>query len=493
MTLPKHVGSIALAASLGAAVTGGFAGCSSSSSKALPGGDGGTDASTQHDASPADGSPGKDAVADAPGEGAVSEGGGGEGGTFDAGALSSRAQAGLGASPFPVSLSGMTQAQAEQVGVGSYIVNVVSSCPDCHNTPGPPGTGYLAGGTPFGPVQSRNLTSDPNHGLRMTQAQFLETLQTGKDQKLSPSDGGAAVSLIVMPWMDYRWMSVTDLESVYAYLQLVPPSTNDVPFTIAGGPPIPMPTTFTDGATTPAPTLPPEASDAPLFSARGRAIQVPVEPAGVAGLSTADQASYGRGAYLVGIAPCGDCHTNPERTSQTSTALNAAAWLTGGRVFAAGAADSVLGVERSMSADLLGKNSGFIFSANVTETVFTDTLHNHVHADAPGTPPLAWPMPTGFEKMVPDDYHALWVYLSNQTPVVGQADKATQDAALYCSATKTCATGSTCNTATSECVPTTACAKDSDCDACQTCSKGACTPPAPAADGGTNACIADGI
>lgn len=451
-------------------------GCSSSSNGSSPG-----DAGPAADSSSSSGGANDSGSSEA----STAEGG-------DAGGLSAQAQAGLAASPFPVSITGMTMAQAEQVGMGSYIVNVVSNCGDCHNKPGPPGTGFLAGGLQIGPVQARNLTSDPNHGLRMTQAQFLETLQTGKDQKLS-ADASTPVSLIVMPWEDFRWMSVTDLTAVYTYLQLVPPDTNDVPFGAAGPPPIPMPTTFTDGAATPGPTLPPESGDAPLFSQRGRAIQALTEPAGVANLSAADQNAYGRGAYLVGSAPCGSCHTNPERPSYSSTKLNVAQWLTGGQVFSPGSpTDSFVGVERSMSANLLGKTNGFIFSSKVNETVFTTTLQKHVHGDDPGMPPLAWPMPTGFEKLVPDDIHALWVYLSNQTPFTGAADKPTQDAALYCSGTMACATGSTCDTASSQCVPTAACTTDADCFACQTCNAGTCAAPV-SGDAGPNACIANGI
>jgi mono/diheme cytochrome c family protein len=415
----------------------------------------------------------------------------------DGGGLSAQAQAGLTASPFTVSTTGLTTAQVEQIGMGSYFVNVVSSCPDCHNSP----TGsYLAGGTNFGPVYSRNLTSDPGHGLRMTQAQFLETLQTGMDQRLSPTDGGAAESLIVMPWEDFRWMSVTDLTAIYQYLLLVPADATSDILTIAGGPTIPVQTTFTDGAQTTPPTLPPETNDAPLFVARGLAVQPLVQPAGVSSLSAADQASYGRGAYLATAgAICGECHTNPERALVTSTQYNTAEWLTGGRVFqAAPGTPPLLGVQQSMSGNLLGADNGFIFSGDVDESVFTTTIANHVHGDETGTPPLAWPMPVGLKNLVSSDIHALWVYLSNQTPIAGSADKATQAAALYCattdaSATGVCPTGSACNLTANECVPTGTCTADVDCLACQTCTSGACALPQATADGGENACLANGI
>jgi mono/diheme cytochrome c family protein len=459
---------------------------------ASDGGDGGLEASTSEtDAASTDAASTDASSTDAASTDASSTDGG------DAGALSAQAQAGLAASPFTVSTAGLTTAQAEQVGRGSYLVNVVSSCPDCHNSPA---GGYLAGGTNFGPVYSRNLTSDATNGLRMTQAQFLETLQTGKDQQLSPTDGGPAVSLIVMPWEDFRWMSVSDLTAIYQYLLLVPANGNPDSLTIAGGPTIPVQTTFTDGAQTTAPTLPSEANDAPLFVARGLAVQPLVQPAGVSSLSAADQASYGRGAYLATAAAiCGECHTNPERALVTSTKYNTADWLTGGRVFqAAPGAPPFLGVQQSMSADLLGATNGFVFASDVDETVFTTTIANHVHGDETGTPPLAWPMPVGLKNLVPADIHALWVYLSNQTPITGSADKATQGAALYCaptdaSASGVCPTGSTCNLTANECVPTGTCTADADCLACQTCTSGACALPEATADGGENACLANGI
>jgi hypothetical protein len=506
MSIRHHSRLISHLAFAGFVAMGTFAGCSSDNNPSSST-DGGADSSTG-----ADSSAGTDSGAEASAEGGHSEAGQGGDAASDApsdaasdgGGLSQRAQAGLAASPFPVATTGRTTAQLEQIGIGSYTVNVVSSCPDCHNNPAAaPGGGFLAGGNQFGPVKARNLTSDPSHGLRMTEAQFLEVLQTGKDQKLSP-DGGAPVSLIVMPWEDFRWMSATDMKAIYAYLQTVPADTNDVTPTVSGGPPIPVQTTFTDGAATTPPTLPAEATDAPLFVARGRAVQALAEPAGVATLSAADQAAYGRGAYLVAQAICGECHTNPERLSRTSTALNTAQWLTGGRVFPTPAPLApVLHTTRSMSANLLGKNSGFIFNSQVNEGVFTTTISQHVHGDMPGTPQLAFPMPTGFKKLVAEDIHALWTYLSNQIPVTGANDKSTQDAAVYCAATDAsasgvCPTGSTCDLTTNTCVPGS-CSSAADCSVCQTCTagvadaSGTCAEPAATADGGANVCVANGI
>jgi hypothetical protein len=122
------------------------------------------------------------------------------------------------------------------VGLGSYLVNAAGGCNDCHTSPsylqgGNPFMGetklvntehFLAGGTPFGPVVSRNLTIDRTSGLPagLTLAQFLETMRTGKDQKnLHPQ---LSPRLQVMPWPVYQDMIDRDLRAIYEYLGAIP-------------------------------------------------------------------------------------------------------------------------------------------------------------------------------------------------------------------------------------------------------------------------------
>jgi hypothetical protein len=76
----------------------------------------------------------------------------------------------------PVRLN-LARKDPELVGLGSYLVNAVGGCNDCHTSPnfapgGDPFQGqkkqinsanYLAGGIAFGPFVSRNLT--PENGL----------------------------------------------------------------------------------------------------------------------------------------------------------------------------------------------------------------------------------------------------------------------------------------------------------------------------------------
>src|SRR5215475_5139730 len=86
----------------------------------------------------------------------------------------SRIQIGLSIAPVPLNLGHQNRAQ---VGLGSYLVNAVGGCNDCHTNPpytkdpsialGAPkqinNACYLNGGVPFGPFVSRNIT--PENGL----------------------------------------------------------------------------------------------------------------------------------------------------------------------------------------------------------------------------------------------------------------------------------------------------------------------------------------
>jgi len=139
---------------------------------------------------------------------------------------------GLQIAPVPLNLGDRS---VILVGLGSYLVNAVGGCNDCHSdSPYLPGgdpflgqperintARYLAGGQAFGPFISRNLT--PNaQGLPagLTLQQFLTEIRTGADLKnvhpaLSPL-------LQVMPWPVFSKMSEQDLSAIYAYLQSIP-------------------------------------------------------------------------------------------------------------------------------------------------------------------------------------------------------------------------------------------------------------------------------
>jgi hypothetical protein len=146
----------------------------------------------------------------------------------------SRIQQGFAIAPVPLNLQGKNRAL---VGLGSYLVNAVGGCNDCHTNPpylqghnpfeGQPkqvnAAHYLAGGMAFGPFISRNLT--PENGLPEghTFDEFLQIMRQGTDfdhahPQISPL-------LQVMPWPVYQSMTDRDLRAIYEYLSTIPPAT----------------------------------------------------------------------------------------------------------------------------------------------------------------------------------------------------------------------------------------------------------------------------
>jgi hypothetical protein len=121
------------------------------------------------------------------------------------------------------------------VGLGSYLVNQVASCNDCHTTPSfAPGHDpflgqpkqinaavYLAGGhsypaddgeTVFPPNITPDSTGKPG-GL--TYRQFLLAMRFGQDP-------AANRLLQVMPWPSYQDLTHRDLRAIYEYLSSIP-------------------------------------------------------------------------------------------------------------------------------------------------------------------------------------------------------------------------------------------------------------------------------
>lgn len=135
--------------------------------------------------------------------------------------------------PVPLNLAGKNRAL---VGLGSYIVNAQGGCNDCHTWPnyapgGDPYFGqplainvnnYLAGGRPFGPFTSRNLTPDPASPMTKEERyqEFVSIMRTGIDpDALHPQFGPF---LQVMPWPVYQNMTDRDLRAIFEYLSSIP-------------------------------------------------------------------------------------------------------------------------------------------------------------------------------------------------------------------------------------------------------------------------------
>ncbi|MDP2903034.1 MAG: cupredoxin family copper-binding protein [Methylovulum sp.] len=137
--------------------------------------------------------------------------------------------------PIKLNLAGKN---ADQVYLGSYIVNAQGGCADCHTCPSyaaghDPYKGeskqfnaisYLAGGKAFGPFVSANLTPDSTgKPAGVTLAEFKELMRTGNDPDVPGN------TLQVMPWPVYGMMGDRDLEAIYAYLGSIPQATQPLP------------------------------------------------------------------------------------------------------------------------------------------------------------------------------------------------------------------------------------------------------------------------
>jgi hypothetical protein len=140
----------------------------------------------------------------------------------------SRVAVGFRIAPVPLDLRGKNRAL---VGLGSYLVNAVGGCNDCHTHPsyapgGDPYQGeptrinsdqYLTGGREFGPVTSKNITPD-TRGLPagLSFEEFRRALRTGRD----PDEPDRILQ--VMPWPLYQHLIGLDLRAIYEYLRAIP-------------------------------------------------------------------------------------------------------------------------------------------------------------------------------------------------------------------------------------------------------------------------------
>jgi cytochrome c553 len=179
----------------------------------------------------------------------------------DEGSNEARIRRGFEIAPVPLDLRGKDR---QLVGLGSYLVNAVASCNDCHSAD--PSTEFAAGGNPyfkgnppkvvnqatylgggrnFGAlipgtpsIVSRNLTPDrsgkPAGGLSF--GEFREVLRTGIDlDHLHPNCSTTVTTscfpagqpfdgnlLQIMPWPILQSLTEHDIRAIYEYLRTVP-------------------------------------------------------------------------------------------------------------------------------------------------------------------------------------------------------------------------------------------------------------------------------
>jgi mono/diheme cytochrome c family protein len=401
---------------------------------------------------------------------------------------------------------------------GAYLVGDLIDCGGCH-TSDP--TKPFGGGVKF-PVDSaghyvysRNLTSDPKTGLKLTEDEFVKALQTGEDF----TNHGQA--LLVMPWPNFRWMATDDLKALYAFLKALPPVDNAVPPDNKGPAgmqgPVPLPAQYNEGEE--ARPLPPQTAPVPL-APPGTPTDVPdpdhaVRGAAIMPLSYAkmpnfykrtaeEQAAFGRGSYLVNAAVCSDCHTNKGGSSRSFAPgpdflkIPADSYLIGGATFSVpGPLNPLLKQTRTMSANLIG-TSGYFNEPKTTYLSFAAIIDAMAHVDDSPPLPIGWPMPADhFRKLATGDLSDIYTYmkiLAEDYDHTGQTDKSTQGQARYCTGNADCQAGETCfvdpsasKTVNNQCVGK-ACMDDSECGACQKCAASTCQPPA-----ASDACLATGL
>lgn len=130
---------------------------------------------------------------------------------------------------FPAAKGAPAPAKTDKVAYGSYIVNALAHCFECHTTPIdgiPDFAGHLgAGGRQFGDAKApiaANITPDPETGIgKWTDADIKKALTQG----IEPS--GRRLNAL-MPYGSFANMTPEDLDSVVAYLRTLKPVKNKV-------------------------------------------------------------------------------------------------------------------------------------------------------------------------------------------------------------------------------------------------------------------------
>jgi mono/diheme cytochrome c family protein len=263
---------------------------------------------------------------------------------------------------------------------GRYIATALSGCIYCHtphdwNAPGHPvllgkeGAGELL---PYGDLPGRivapNLTPDPETGAgRWTDDQLARAIREGVGH-----DGRALFP--IMPYTHYRKMSDEDLASVIVYFRSLPAVRNELPATQI------------------------------IFPVKYliRGVPEPVT-ASVSDLPTGSSA-LDRGAYLVNMAGCSDCHTPQEKGQELP-----------GMTFAGGF--SFPGPWGTVvSANITPDPSGISY---YDESLFLEVMHT----GSVKARPLSPVMPIGvYKNLTDDDLKAMFAYLRTLKPVQHRVD-----------------------------------------------------------------------
>lgn len=109
----------------------------------------------------------------------------------------------------------------KQIARGRYIADL-ADCAACHSVPGgQPFAGGYRLETPFGPLLSSNITSDPQTGIGgWTQERFDRAVRHGK--------GSHGYLYPAMPYTAYARLTDQDLADLWQYIRTLPPASNAV-------------------------------------------------------------------------------------------------------------------------------------------------------------------------------------------------------------------------------------------------------------------------
>lgn len=270
------------------------------------------------------------------------------------------------------------EATPERLARGKYLVNSVTGCFSCHSPAdlkragAPPQADRLGAGQhwpekPLPWLVAPNITSDKETGAgNWSDDALARAIREGIGH-----DGRALFP--VMPYQRYRSMSDEDLASVVVYLRTTPPIRNQLPPSQ-----IPFPLKFLIKSL-------PE----PIYST----VPAPDQSTPVA-----------RGAYLVQMGSCADCHT-PQDGGQPIAGMDfAGGWILDGP-------------------------TGAVASANITPdpsgiSYYDENLFLHVMREGKvGARQLNAAMPwSSYGLMSDEDLKAIFAYLRTLKPVKHRVD-----------------------------------------------------------------------
>jgi mono/diheme cytochrome c family protein len=263
---------------------------------------------------------------------------------------------------------------------GRYLAESAFGCIDCHSEhdfkksdaevihdAALAGAEIIMKGLP-GRIVAPNLTSDPETGLgRWSDDEIARAIREGIGR-----DGRALFPM--MPYPHYRSMSDDDLASVIVYLRSLPPVRNALPATE-----LIFPVKY-------------------LIRSAPQPITSPVPAPDV---STPEK----RGAYLVEVSGCADCHNPVDRNGLPIPGME----FSGGQVF-----EGPWG--RVASANLTPDPTGIPY---YDETLFMQAIRTGAVRTRQLNPIMPWPL---MRKQTDEDLQAIFAYLKTLKPVQHRVD-----------------------------------------------------------------------